>query len=257
MFFAALFTNLIMTAQAISTDPCTTMSHQGIGFIVCSAEPAAVRVFHGDERGRAFGGFVTLRDALRRDQMRLVMAMNGGMYEEDLSAVGLLVTGGIEKHPLATGEGWGNFYLKPNGVFALADGRAMVMETGRFADSGVAPDEATQSGPMLVIDGAVHPAFLPEGTSLQLRNGIGVDTKGRVYLAISLAPVRFYDFATLFRDELDCPNALFLDGHISSLYAPSLGRLDTRYPMGPIIGVVEPMWRSATAVPAAEEGASP
>lgn len=91
---------------------------------------------------------------------------------------------------------------------------------------------------MLVIDGALHPRFLPDSDSLKTRNGVGVTTNGEVVFAVSKRPVRFHDFATLFRDALDCPNALFLDGTISSLYAPDINRHDRLFPLGPIIAVV-------------------
>ena len=46
---------------------------------------------------------------------------------------------------------------------------------------------------------------------------------GKVVIAISRGPVTFYDFATLFRDALGCPDALYLDGVISKVWAPSSG----------------------------------
>ena len=113
------------------------------------------------------------------------------------------------------------------------------METEAFAKAGLSPLEATQSGPMLVIDGQVHPRFLPDATSLQIRNGVGALRDGRVAFAISNDPVRFHDFATLFRDRLQSRNALFLDGSISSLYAPEIRWHDRDAVMGTIIAVVK------------------
>ena len=113
------------------------------------------------------------------------------------------------------------------------------METSRFLKSGLHPEYATQSGPMLVIDGALHPKIEASGTSEKIRNGVGVRDGHIVIFAISDEPVTFYQFATLFRDRLHCPNALFLDGSVSSLYAPDVGRDDTLLPLGPIVGVVE------------------
>ena len=141
--------------------------------------------------------------------------------------------------PLNLSDGDGNFFMKPNGVFWLADGKAGVMETEAFARAGLSPREATQSGPMLVVDGRIHPRFLPDATSLQIRNGVGILPDGRVAFAISRDHVRFHDFATLFRDRLHCRNALFLDGSISSLYAPEIRRHDRRAVMGTIIAVVK------------------
>ena len=57
----------------------------------------------------------------------------------------------------------------------------------------------------------------------------------------SEAPVNFHEFATMFRDVLRCPDALFLDGTISSLHAPKLNRSDFRMDLGPMIGVTEPL----------------
>ncbi|OQP88398.1 hypothetical protein BTR14_02925 [Rhizobium rhizosphaerae] len=234
---------LSATVPAVADAACRIVQHAGVDYAVCRFDPArdAIGLYHTGSNGQPYGGFAALAQDLRREGRYLRFAMNAGMYEEDLSPVGLLVIGGRTHKPAALGEGWGNFYLRPNGIFYLAGGEAGVMETGRFISSGLRPDAATQSGPMLVIDGAIHPAFRPLSDSLQIRNGVGVDAEGQVAFAISLSPVRFYDFATLFRDELRCANALFLDGHISSLYAPALGRFDGVHPMGPIVAVTAAM----------------
>jgi uncharacterized protein YigE (DUF2233 family) len=59
-----------------------------------------------------------------------------------------------------------------------------------------------------------------------------------VVFVISESPVTFYEFASFFRDSLHCREALYLDGTISSLYAPKLNREDRGPDMGPIFGVV-------------------
>jgi uncharacterized protein YigE (DUF2233 family) len=88
----------------------------------------------------------------------------------------------------------------------------------------VKPTIATQSGPLLVSNGKLHPKFLPDSPSLYVRNGVGVTRDSQVVFAMSLLPVNLYEFAALFRDTLGCPNALYLDGSISQVYAPDLGR---------------------------------
>lgn len=81
----------------------------------------------------------------------------------------------------------------------------------------------------------------PDGTSVRRRNGVGVSADGhRVVFVISDAAVNFHTFARLFRDELDVPNALYLDGAVSKVYAPSLERNESGLDMGPIVGVVRP-----------------
>lgn len=243
--FRYLSIGLAMTAFASSADDaaaaCRRVMHLTRPYAVCSFDPAAsdIRIFHRGRDGLPYGGFENLSRDLRQEGEYLEFAMNGGMYESDLSSVGLLITDGVERKPIDRGKSWGNFYLKPNGVFFLQGGRAGVMETEAYVAAGMKPDFATQSGPMLVIGGELHPAFLPQSDSLQTRNGVGVARDGKAVFAISLEPVRFHDFATLFRDQLDCANALFLDGSISSLFAPSMKRYDNIHPMGPIIAVTK------------------
>ncbi|KAG1715271.1 Ribosome-binding factor A [Nymphon striatum] len=137
--------------------------------------------------------------------------------------------------------GPGNFGLLPNGILCLRDGRADVIETLKFRDTAPDCTHATQSGPMLVIDGELHPRFLPDSTSRYIRNGVGTSADGtQAVFVISDTSVTFHEFGSFFRDALEMPNALFLDGNVSRLYAPELGRADSGRRMGPIVGVVIP-----------------
>jgi uncharacterized protein YigE (DUF2233 family) len=128
--------------------------------------------------------------------------------------------------------------LLPNGVFCIRSFGFSVFESNVYAQLSSICDYATQSGPMLVIDGALHPKFLADSTSRYVRNGVGVDENGNAFFAISDSRVTFHEFARLFRDVLGTPNALYLDGSISRLYAPELDRADLGLPMGPIVGLV-------------------
>lgn len=228
------------------TSGCQSLTQGGVHYVACTFDPAraSIALRNRAADGKPYGAFEPLfRQMLAAGELP-VFAMNGGMYESDETPVGFYVEDGKELKAANTRSGWGNFHLKPNGVFWLAEGKAGVEETGAYLSRGAKPDFATQSGPMLVIEGRLHPAFLPDSDSLKIRNGVGVDREGRVHFVVSDDPVRFYDMAVLFRDALGCPNALFLDGSISSLYAPELGRFDRIYPMGPIITVsVRLPWR--------------
>ena len=166
--------------------------------------------------------------------------MNGGMYHSDYSPVGLYIENGVERSSISTRGGWGNFHLLPNGVFYLKGDKAGVLETGAYLAADPKPDFATQSGPMLVIEGELHPRFLPNSSSRFVRNGIGVSSEGMLISAISNQPVNFHQFARLFREVLRAPNALFIDGKVSRLYAPEMNRHDFGFPMGAILGVVVP-----------------
>jgi uncharacterized protein YigE (DUF2233 family) len=190
--------------------------------------------------GSPFGYFNTLDKALKAQGKSLGFAMNAGMYHDDRAPVGYYLENGTELQRVINTDGPGNFGLLPNGVLCLRPARADVIETERFLREKPDCTSATQSGPMLVIDGKLHPRFIQNGTSRYIRNGVGTSEDGkRAYFAISDQVVNFHDFATFFRDHLKLPNALYFDGSISRMRAPELGRNDLGFsPLGPIIGVV-------------------
>jgi uncharacterized protein YigE (DUF2233 family) len=242
LFVLFLFFTPALWSVAMAEPPkCAAIEHLSGRYTVCTFDPAkeTIRLFGTqtlDVRGATYD---QLNTYLLRNGQHMSFAMNGGMYHPDYGPVGLLVETGRETGALNRQDAFGNFFMKPNGVFFIEDGKAGVMETEAYATAGLSPQEATQSGPMLVIDGKIHPRFLPDATSLQIRNGVGILPDGRVAFAISNDRVRFHDFATLFRDRLQCRNALFLDGSISSLYSPEIRRHDRRAVMGTIIAVVK------------------
>jgi uncharacterized protein YigE (DUF2233 family) len=225
---------------------CRNLDWEGQSYTICEVGPDAdLRLFHAAPDG-VLGSFAAVDAYLGRDGGRLAFGMNAGMYHSDRSPVGLFVENGRRVTPLVTRDGPGNFGLLPNGVFCIRPGdgqspRFAVMETRAFASLAPECTYATQSGPMLVIDGALHPRFLPDSTSRNIRNGVGVSRDGqRAVLAISDRKVTFHSFARFFRDALNLPDALYLDGSISRLYAPDIGRDDPGFPMGPIVGLVVP-----------------
>lgn len=211
------------TAEPSASDDTVavrTVEHLGDRYTVVTVRlggDADVRLYGGR------GGGLTFPDAIvaaERDGRRALALMNGGMYGPDQGPVGLFVANGEERHAINLGDGEGNFYLKPNGVFWLdAAGLAHVTASETFPADRSDAAFATQSGPMLLVDGAVHPEFNPESTSRLRRNGVGVSSDGKtVNLVVSEGDVRFHDLATLFRDALACDDALFLDGVVSNLW---------------------------------------
>jgi len=165
--------------------------------------------------------------------------MNGGMYLKDGSPQGLYIE---KNHQLAKTDtvqkAYGNFYLQPNGIFYIGDSTAQVLTTVDYLQGQTEAKYATQSGPMLVINGQLHTAFRENSTSTHFRNGVGVRADGKIVFAISNEQINFYNFATLFKEKLDCPNALYLDGFVSRAYIPDLGREDVDGNFGVIIGVL-------------------
>lgn len=235
----AVLAVLIGVARAEAA--CKPWSYEGNAYTVCRFDLRQdhLQLFNLDAKGEPYGSFSALQKALAEKGGSLVFGMNAGMYGEDLKPVGLYIEGGKVLRKLNRRNGPGNFHLKPNGVFYIDGARGGVMETEAFAASGLTPQFASQSGPMLVVDGQIHPKFSPDGTSLQRRNGVGAPDDHTLVFVISEDWVNFHSFARLFRDGLDCPNALFLDGSISSLHAPDVGRSDGFAPLGPIVGLVK------------------
>ncbi|QQZ30870.1 hypothetical protein HMY34_04750 [Thiothrix subterranea] len=209
-------------------------------FTVVRVDPRhdKLALFHRDEAGQAFNRFGRLGAWLEQRQQHLRFAMNAGMFHADFSPVGLLVMDGKEIAPLNLEAGTGNFFMKPNGVFFVTKNGAGVVESSKYPV--VAHDVllATQSGPLLVRHGIIHPALRAGSPSKYIRNGVGVagDT---VMFAISDKPVTLHEFAVFFRDQLHCQDALYLDGAVSGLYAPELNRYDNRADLGVMIGVVQ------------------
>jgi uncharacterized protein YigE (DUF2233 family) len=199
-----------------------------------------LQLFLTDPSGRPFNSFQKVAASVARRNAQLVFAMNAGMFQEDYSPLGLMVIDGHQVHRLNGRFGFGNFYLKPNGIFLLSDSGARIVETSAYRSLQTTPLLATQSGPLLLHDGQLNPHLSPEGTSRLIRNGVGVVNANDVVFAISEEPVNFYDFALLFRDQLHCADALYLDGNVSSLYVRSRNRADEHVPLGPIIGVTIP-----------------
>ncbi len=218
-------------------DICVDKVFENVRYIVCTADPAGhdIRLALKEAGGKAYGSVKAFAAAA---DPKPLFAMNAGMYHEDLAPVGLYVENGVERAALNIAEGEGNFFLKPNGVFgASPDGAPFIVTTEAYALSKRAVAFATQSGPMLVIDGQIHPKFQPDGMSRHIRNGVGVTAQGRAVFAVTRDPVSLGSFARFFRDEAGCANALFFDGVVSSLAAGGGMVIDSGFPAGPIVAV--------------------
>lgn len=231
---------VLVLPVAAAASGCRDTTFEGASYTLCDVALAEdLRLFHSGPDG-VYGSFAKVDTALQASGQTLGFAMNAGMYHRDLSPVGLYVEDGVQASALVTSDGPGNFGLLPNGVFCIG-ATFRVIESRSFKDQTPDCRYATQSGPMLVIDGKLHPKILPGSDSTYIRNGVGVSKDGtRAVFAISNVPVNFDSFARLFRDDLGLSDALYFDGNISRLYAPGLDRHDGGFPMGPIIGTVVP-----------------
>jgi uncharacterized protein YigE (DUF2233 family) len=218
------------------------MEYERSAYTICEVDlhRQTIRLYWKRPDGTPYSYLSALPRALEGEAGQLLFATNAGMFDPALKPVGLYVEHGRELVHANTRSGYGNFHMKPNGIFYLSADRAAVAETGAFLKQRLRAELATQSGPMLVINGRVHPRFDRRSTSLKARNGVGVRADGKVIVAISQGEVSFDAFARLFRDGLNCPNALFLDGgSAASLYAPSLNRHGNIVSLGPMLAVFE------------------
>lgn len=241
---------IALSGSRAAEPPCRQQAFADSDFVVCSVDPqvADLRLFWQKPDGNPHRSFSSLASAVADEGRVLRFAMNAGMYDTDFAPMGLYVEAGEPLRPAKTttpqnlGNPVPNFYKTPNGIFYLAEGVAGVVTTDSFVADPPQADFATQSGPMLVIDGALNPIFIDGSTDRTRRSGVGVCADNRIMFAISDGAVNFHDFGRLFRDALDCPNALFLDGGRGvGLYDPALGRNDFSWHggFGPMIGLVE------------------
>lgn len=218
---------------------CRTVMFEEVPLTHCIADPAQHRIgmanLGGDKQPfaslGAFAGTV--------ENTAIAFAMNGGMYGDDLKPIGYYVQNGDRLGELNRADGDGNFYMKPNGVFFGTGGKWQVMGSNTFFDKvGDRPEFGTQSGPLLLIDGKLHPDIQDNGPSKAIRNGVGVDVAGKAHFVIADAPISFGQLARYFRDEVKVTMALYLDGQVSSLWDPATGRMD-KGRVGPIIVVTK------------------
>lgn len=221
--------------------PCQGDTFEGVALTHCTATPGrhTIHMVLGPRGGAPYRSLSQLAVGRPDKAHAVAFAMNGGMFDDAGQPIGYYVEDGERQHKLNRNQGYGNFHMLPNGVFyGDAAGHWAVRSSEDFtARVSRRPDFGTQSGPMLVISGKLHPKIDPNGQSLKLRNGVGVDTQGRAHFVISDEPISFGKLARYFRDSLHCPNALFLDGSVSSLWDPQHGRVDGGPPLGPLIVV--------------------
>lgn len=210
-------------------------------FVIYQADPQKqnIRMYWKDHKNEMIRSLGNLEHYTASQNEKLIFAMNGGMFEPDNSPKGLYIENFKILHPIDTSTGNGNFYLPPNGIFYITrNNKPEITETKKFIPS---PDikYATQSGPMLLINRKINPAFQQHSKNLNIRNGVGILENGEVIFAMSKKEVNFYDFAALFK-EMGCQDALYLDGFVSRTYLPEKKWIQKDGDFGVMIGVTEP-----------------
>ena len=201
--------------------------------------------FYWKTNGENIKNIGKLRKVLEKQNSKLIFATNGGMFDEQLSPIGLFIENGqiikpLNKKVIKSNKKGAlpNFYLEPNGVFYISnDEKAGICKTAAYPNvSNV--KLATQSGPMLVIEGEINKLFDPNSNNFNIRNGVGILPNNELIFAISINKVSFYDFARYFKEK-GCSNALFLDGYVSKAYIPDEGIEQIDGELGVLIGITE------------------
>ena len=193
-----------LNARSVDFEPVV---FEGKRHTVCRVDLSRekLELFLNDENGVPFKRFAVLESWLAKRDRQLIFAMNAGMYHQDYSPVGMFVANGGQMTPVNLAGGEGNFFLKPNGVFLVTASGGQVIESSQVARVREKVELATQSGPLLVLNGRLHPAFKVNSENRLFRNGVGVKTPKEIVFVNSEEPVNFHEFARLFRDRLGCP----------------------------------------------------
>lgn len=236
------------TSKTTTTSKLTGVLKKGLtlkgvifdGYIV---DPKKEKItFHHARGGAKIKTIQGLKKAMEAEGKELLFATNGGIFKKDLMPEGLYKQGGQEVTKLNLSDGppnsFTNFYsIPPNGVFFLEqNGTPGICKREEFNVYAGRAFNATQSGPMLLINGEINSEFDANSTSAYIRSGVGVKPTGEVVFIISRTPANFYNFASIFQ-YYGCKNALYLDGAISELYAPALDRTSTRNEFSTFIAI--------------------
>ena len=211
-------------------------SHYSFDTYQCDLRKVALDFYWIDKKGRTLKSLKNLWRTLQQQQRTLLFATNAGMFKANHYPVGLYVEQQQQITPLNLDKKRGNFFLKPNGVFLITTQQeARIVESSQYPQYAASVKYATQSGPLLLINGKIHPKFGKNSPNRNIRSGVGIINKNEVVFAISNEKVTLYEFASFFK-ELGCQIALYLDGHISKMYLPPLKRYDDGGNFGVMIG---------------------
>jgi uncharacterized protein YigE (DUF2233 family) len=219
---------------------CTEQRFEGERFTICrfDAQTQDFRLIMDAADGWPLRHLPALAHDLGDAKARVRFAMNAGMYDRAGQPLGLYVENGKQRRGINTKGGSGNFFLQPAGVFSVTKAGMLQVDTlDAYRARKAEPRFATQSGPMLLIGGKLHPKIHPNGTSRHYRNGVGIVNGHSAWFVISETRVSLGTFARFFRDQLHCRDALYLDGAVSSLWYPGGNRMDSNFALGPLLVV--------------------
>lgn len=213
-------------------------------FFSCALNPskADVRIYNQNRTSRRRVepyNFESLDQLAVTTNQEMIFAMNAGMYEPNRMAKGLLIVNGKPEQRIDTArQGYGNFYMQPNGIFAIRKDSIAVLERTHVFFQNTPADflYATQSGPMMLWEGKMNPKFNDGSPNRHIRNAVGITATNEVIFVISERRVTFFEISSFLVSQ-GCTEALYLDGAISQAYMPELGltNLKNGGHLGPIV----------------------
>jgi uncharacterized protein YigE (DUF2233 family) len=130
---AAISLGLNNSALA-EAQPCRSMEYERNPYTICEVDlrKHMVRLYWKRSDGTPYAYLSALPRALEGKAGRMLFATNAGMFDPALKPVGLYVEQGRELVRVNTTSGYGNFHMKPNGVFYISVDRAVIAETRAF-----------------------------------------------------------------------------------------------------------------------------
>jgi uncharacterized protein YigE (DUF2233 family) len=236
--------NVHKVSNGISGSHSLNFKGTSYHIFVANADSSEIKIHWKDLNGKNFVSIKSLFTYLVSNKFIPQMITNAGMYTPSLSPQGLFVSDRKEIVPLdlRNPKTDANFYLKPNGVYYIDTANKSHIEITdsffkKYDCKDLSVEYATQSGPMLVIDGEIHKSFNKGSPNRKIRSGVGIMNENKTVFILSLDETNFYDFALLFRDVFNCKNALFLDGAISQMYLKDIAPNIMGGQFGPMISV--------------------
>jgi len=116
------------------------MEHERSEYTVCEIDlrQQTIRLYWKRPDGTPYAYLSALPRALQGEAGKLLFATNAGMFDPVLKPVGLYVEQGRKLVHANTRSGYGNFHMKPNGIFYVSADRAAVAETGGIPETPTA-----------------------------------------------------------------------------------------------------------------------
>ncbi len=244
-----IYANFILATQnaknkinLITSEVSFKFNGQEYDAIIINPHKQEVKLHWLTKENTPYKNLNAIKKDLAKNHCTTLMLTNGGMYLEGNVPQGLFISENKEYRPIdTTSNKYGNFYMKPNGILYRDGSGVNIITTDTFIKKYKTNYNilyATQSGPMLVINGEINHQFYPQSKNLNLRSGVGVLLNGNIVFIISRSNnTNFHDFASIFKDIFGCKNALYLDGAISKMYLKNLRPNDLSGNFGAIISV--------------------